>query len=171
MLHPFNLLLELNLPLKDQSIEASVLIGSSLANSVVEEQFFALNRLAALARDLHKIPGAGLASLFEQLHCQTRDFTFFSDVRAEIISLLFKGSFASYIDNEIVSIKLLNVSDALVLLKKLTKVILDAAKLLHDLIPEVLLSLIIGLLELNNHQLGDGLKLIDWAGLAFGDFG
>ena len=83
--------------------------------------------------------------------------------------MLLKIGLASDVNDEVISIKLLDVGDALIFFKQFTQVILDSAQLLHDFIPEVAFSLFVGLLELDNHELSHGLELINRAGLAFRD--
>ena len=79
--------------------------------------------------------------------------------------MLLEVGLAGDVNNEIVSFKLLDVGGSLIRYKQFLQIVLDSAQLLHDLVSEVSLALFVGLLELDNHELSHGLKIIDVAGL------
>ena len=170
LLHSFNFLSDFNLPLTDQGSEAALLSVTPLADGVVEDELVALNGLAALALDVHLVPSAVFASLLEQLHRETRHLALLADVCAQVVTLLLQVGLAGDVDHEVVPVELLNVGDSLVLLEQLSEVVLDSSQLLHDLVSEVALSLLVGLLELDYHELRDSLKLADGARLGLGEF-
>lgn len=80
-LHAVQFLLELNLALEDQLGEQAVLLRSSLADGIVVDQLFALDRLAGLAVDVHLVPCLLGAAFLQQHHGQTGDLALLADVR------------------------------------------------------------------------------------------
>ena len=66
------------------------------------------------------------------------------------------------IDNELISFKFLDFSDALILLKKFLELVSDLNKVAHNFTLEFVFSLFISFVKICNHEFSDGLELIVW---------
>ena len=108
---------------------------------------------------VHEVPSALDAALSEQLHCQARHLTFLSDISTEIISLLLKHCLTLHIDNELITVELLDVRNSIVFIEEFPEAILNTVKLTHDLTSESLLALLVLPLEHNNEEFSHRLKL------------
>ncbi len=95
-----------------------------------------MDRLHSRRVDIHLIPRRLDYTIPQQLQLQSPLLGRLPNISANIFTLLNKLGLLQQINHEFITLKLLDIGDALVLAQQVAKLLLDDGQLLHDLLFE-----------------------------------